>query len=204
MEQLKARYPGKSQVTHMVVPDFTTGHAPFTEVVGERRFDDAVASHVIEHVPDFVGWLWNIWSVVKEKSVVSLAIPHAERTFDARRRQSSFGDAAEAYLGAFKRPSPAQIIDAQTGIAAFHDKPNPLKTAFEAFRLANHVRQTGHYVDMHCWVFTPDSWREILRTMETYGLLGFELLDVIDHGSDEFLVHLAKRPDWKRPDHLAL
>jgi hypothetical protein len=80
VEQLKARYPGKSQVTHMVVPDFTTGHAPFTEVVGERRFDDAVASHVIEHVPDFVGWLWNIWSVLKEKSVLSMAIPHAERT----------------------------------------------------------------------------------------------------------------------------
>ncbi len=186
----------------LVEPDFASGGAAFTDVVGALRFDYCLASHVVEHVPDMVGWLWEIWSVLRDGGALSLAVPHAEHTFDARRRLSSLAELADAYFARLKAPSPRQIIDAQLGSALFHEAPDMALAAFHAFHQANHARKTGLYVDLHCNTFTPESFAHLMACLDRCELLGFDMLSMGYRGGDEFTVHMRKRADKVLPDHI--
>jgi len=185
----------------LVDPDFAIGGAPFVDVVGALRFDYAIASHVIEHVPDVIGWLWQVWSVLRDGAVLSLAIPHAEKIFDARRAVTTLADLTEPYFGKATRPGPRQIIDAMLGSAAYYGK-DMVEAAFTSFHLANHARKTGLYCDTHCSVFTPASFAHVLRCLDKCELLGFEVLGIAHPGDDEFFAHLRKRADKMLPDHI--
>ncbi len=70
-----------------------------------------VASHVIEHVPDLVGWLGELAEVLATGGALSLAIPDKRFCFDRRRAESRLGEVIEAHLQARLRPSPGQVFD---------------------------------------------------------------------------------------------
>jgi len=92
-QELTPRYQGHGvHIPSVVDPDFAVGDGDFLTAVGDLRFDYAIASHVIEHVPDMIGWLWQIWSVLQDGAVLSLAVPHAAKMFDARRRLTNLAD----------------------------------------------------------------------------------------------------------------
>ena len=193
---LVPRYRGHGVVeAALVEPDYVVGEGSYAAATGGRRFGYAVASHVVEHVPDMVGWLWQLWSVLEDGAVLALAVPHAERIFDSRRRLSSMAELVDAYFSRLVRPSPRQIIDAMIG-SALHHGADVRDQTFHAFHKANHSRKTGLYVDQHCNTFTPDSMAGLLADLDHCGLLGFELLRL---GStplqDEFAVHLRRRAD---------
>ena len=85
------------------------------DVVWDRRLASAlgdrapvgyvVASHVIEHVPDLVGWLGELAEVLATGGALSLAIPDKRFCFDRRRAESRLGEVIEAHLQARLRPS---------------------------------------------------------------------------------------------------
>ncbi len=54
-EELAARYGHGIEPSMIADPDFITGTLPLAAAVGGRRFGYAVASHVMEHVPDMIG-----------------------------------------------------------------------------------------------------------------------------------------------------
>jgi SAM-dependent methyltransferase len=120
----------------VVDADFIVGEGSFLDAVGGQRFDYAVASHVIEHIPDMIGWLWEVWSVLRDGAVLSLAVPHADHIFDAPRRRTSFADLLEPYFDRATRPSSRHIVDAGLGAALFYGH-DMLDAAFKAFHLAN-------------------------------------------------------------------
>ncbi len=197
------RYTGHGVIeAALVEPDFVVGGGTYAAATGGRRFGYAVASHVVEHVPDMVGWLWELWSVLDDGAVLALAVPHAERIFDSRRRLSSMAELADAYFSRLVRPSPRQIIDAMIG-SALHHGTDVREQTFHAFHKANHARKTGLYVDQHCNTFTPASFAGLIDDLDHCGLLGFELLRLgATPLDDEFTVHLRKRADKVLRDDL--
>ena len=200
---LVSRYTGHGVVqAALVEPDYVVGSGTYLAATGGRRFGYAVASHVIEHVPDMVGWLWELWSVLEDGAVLALAVPHAERTFDSRRHLSSMAELTDAYFSRLVRPSPRQIIDAMIG-SALHHGADLKDQVFKAFHLANHARKTGLYADTHCNTFTPASFAGLLASLDHCGLLGFDLLRLGKTAlDDEFTVHLRKRADKLLRDDL--
>jgi hypothetical protein len=201
-KDLEPRYQSHGvHLPSLVEPDFVTGAASIADVVGGRRFEYCIASHVIEHVPDMIGWLWQIWSVLQDRGVLSLAIPHAERTFDRERRLTTLADLAESYFARAIQPGTRQIIDALLGDALYANA-DYVAASFKAFHLANHARKTGLYCDMHCTVFTPASFAELLRCLDRCELLGFDVLGMHETSSDEFFVHLGKNAAKVLPDHI--
>jgi SAM-dependent methyltransferase len=193
-QALAARFAGLGVQGEAVVEvDFASGGRPYADLVGDLRFGFALASHVVEHVPDMIGWLWQLWSVLRDGAVLALAVPDARRTFDSRRNLTTLAEVTEAYFGRYIRPSPRQIIDNLLGTALHHGSADLLAEAFRAFHLANHSRKDGVYVDLHCHDFTPDSCVALLQALDRCGLLGFELLSLTTTDRDEFFVHLAKR-----------
>ncbi len=200
-EELAARYAHGIAPSMIVEPDFVTGTLPLAVAVGGRRFGYVVASHVMEHVPDMIGWLWQVWSVLEDGGVLALALPHGGHTFDSHRRLSTMADLADAFFAGLVRPSPRQIIDAMTG-SAQHGGADMGRATFEAVHKANHSRKTGLYVDVHCHVFTPESFADLLGHMDAVELLGFDVLRLSYLGTDEFFVSLRRNSGKRLPDHI--
>jgi SAM-dependent methyltransferase len=175
----------------------TSDKVPLDELVeidvvwGERRLRDAVggtvdyvvASHVLEHAPDFVGWLAQIREVLAPGGVLGLAIPDRRFTFDILRPASTLGEMVEAHMLGYRRASIRQVYDSFAGTRPcdVHEawrtdltrvlKPLPAKRE-RALRFVKEL-QAGRYIDAHCWVFTPASFLDHLEAMHELGWLGF-------------------------------
>lgn len=90
--------------------DIVWAARPLAECVG-TPVDYVIASHVIEHVPDIIGWLHDLHGALKRGGTISLAVPDKRFTFDILRPLSTPGQMVEAYLKKQVRPSIAQKFD---------------------------------------------------------------------------------------------
>jgi len=169
----------------IVEVDVVWGEQPLAEAAGQPQ-DYVVASHVIEHVPDLVGWLLELHAALKPGGVLGLAIPDRRFTFDRLRRESSLADMVEAYLLRRRQPSIAQVFDACSGAVAVDaaaawrgdlvlDPDAPLAQAPNALKLAASLLSHPRYLDAHVWVFTPQSFLEVARALTALELFPFTI-----------------------------
>lgn len=151
---------------------------------GEDGYAYAVASHVIEHVPDFVGWLQEVADVLRPGGLVVLAVPDKRYTFDRFRRLSSLSELIDAYLRRSRRPTPGQLFDqAAFGtqleaitawmVPTLPERPARMPDLGHALDYARDAARDGRYVDVHCWVFTPTSFLQAMAALVDLGLLSF-------------------------------
>ncbi|MBA3780525.1 MAG: methyltransferase domain-containing protein [Nocardioides sp.] len=63
-----------------------------------------IASHVIEHIPDLVGWLAQLADVVADDGVLVLAVPDKGYGFDAHRPLTTVGQILAAHEEGHTRP----------------------------------------------------------------------------------------------------
>ena len=67
--------------------DFVWDGRPYGELIGRRHvYDWIIASHVLEHTTDLIGFLNDCDSLLKEGGVLSLAVPDKRYSFDHFRR----------------------------------------------------------------------------------------------------------------------
>lgn len=171
---------------------------------GEVGFDYVIASHVIEHVPDMIGWLTEVAEVLRPGGRLSLAVPDRRYTFDHLRQETRLGDLVEAWLRRNRRPAPASVFDFAAnaawvdvgeawrgvldpaGLRHFVDLPRALQMSREAFE--------GTYHDAHCWVFTPPSLLRLLADLLDLDLLPYRCACFHDTepGSLEMLMVLER------------
>lgn len=59
--------------------------------------------------------------------------------------------------------------------------------------------QEGHYFDLHAWVFTPDSFRQIIRDLHDLQLIELQEQHYHTTRGYEFFVTLAKPISDRRP-----
>jgi len=179
-----------------------------SECVGGRRFGYAVACHVLEHVPNPLGWWEEILECLEGGGRLALVLPIKSRTMDYYRPLTTFAQVAGWYIEKPLRPTPVQVMDFLS--QSFEDKGEldfdkpmpPFKEARrcysdeKALEFARFVNQTDHYLDVHCTVWTPTSFTTILRRLRKAKLLaaGISGPFVGFPGSTraEFLVYLEK------------
>jgi hypothetical protein len=192
------------------------GSGSLAEVIGTgEQFDYAIASHVIEHVPNVLGWFKNICSVLRIGGVFNLAIPDKRYTFDYKRNLSTTGELVEAYLLDFSYPSVRQMFDHCYGARAIEpgspwisksDAENAprlcgdvaLKLAFDQSR---QIVEKARYFDSHCTVVTPSSFLDLLEEVSTLGLFPMVLTSFQDtqQGDFEFFTQFTKFDSPKLP-----
>jgi SAM-dependent methyltransferase len=178
-----------------------------TGLVG-RALDFVVASHVIEHVPDLLGWLQEIHEVLAPGGQLRLAVPDKRYCFDLLRRESSLAEVCEAHVCRRRLPGARQILDfalhsvqvdtAQAWAGAIDPASLPHHyTLAGALDLARDAEQNGHYHDVHCWTFTPGSLVALCGTLAEAGLLGFACDRLLPTARDEleFFVWMRKCED---------
>jgi SAM-dependent methyltransferase len=168
-------------------------------------FDYVIASHVIEHVPDMLGWLREVAEVLQPGGRLLLAIPDRRFTFDYLRVPSRLSEILDAYWRRNRRPMPAQIFDFNSNaveldrIAAWEDRIDTASlpryvNLREAFDRSVEYARNGQYIDVHCWVFTPSSFAALLADLIDLDLLPYTCVRLYEpeRNGDEFLVTLER------------
>lgn len=167
----------------------------------EDKFDAIVASHVIEHTPDLVGFLKQCSRLMHDSSRLYLITPDKRLVFDAIRPLTSTGEVIDAHLLGRQRHVGA-IFDTKINAVSRNkrnlwtpDDTNPLDTIHnfaEARQMLRDVMAKEEYVDTHAWCFTPQSFRLIM-----FDLMGLEFIDLVeceyyDHERTEFFFVMKK------------
>lgn len=174
-------------------------------------YDWAVASHVVEHVPDLVGWLRELAEVVVDDGVLVLAVPDKRFCFDAHRPLTTVGQVLAASEAGVTRPDVRAVYDS-TSAAVDVDTvrlwrgERPAGYAARSHD-ADHVEgllraaRAGEYVDSHVWVFTPDSLLEQLHELRRLGLVAWYVdeLRPTPRNELEFRVRLRRIPRGTDP-----
>lgn len=206
-QELVAKYKEDPAVDDdaIVDLDFIWGQESLLELFGGiAPVDYIVASHLIEHVPDLVGWLQEAAAVLATGGILALAIPDRRYTFDYLKEVSTTSELIGAYLDRLRRPSPSQVyghfsqvveLDAAAAwsAAASDDALEHIHTIGDALELARQAAN-GEYVDTHCWVFTPESFLARMHALVEVGLLDFSVAEVTPTATNEleFYVSLEK------------
>jgi SAM-dependent methyltransferase len=179
---LRAKYeshPGVDRTKIEEVDHIWRGE-PLSEIVGEGRFDVVVASHVIEHTPDMLGFLLECEKTLAPEGRLVLVVPDRRRCFDFFRPASTTGSVLQAHFEGRTRHSAGSAFDFVANYANLEPAgpeapsgrftlPNPVTAAAAA---AARFRDAGSYEDCHAWVYTPSSFRLIASDLAAAGLLG--------------------------------
>jgi len=149
-----------------------------------KKFHWAIASHVLEHVPDPIGWLLEVFEVLEVGAVFSLALPDKHYCFDKFRRETDVADLIDQWVRKQRIPSPRQLYDFLSRSVDFNGKPYESADQFqlatrnytdeEALNFVINSWTTGTYFDAHCSVFTPESFYDLLSKLNAIGIINVE------------------------------
>jgi SAM-dependent methyltransferase len=215
-EDLRAKYrPDPHVDIELLTPvDFVLGAVTLpVAAAAEAPFDYVIASHVIEHVPDVVGWLGEVTEVLTPGGRLSLCVPDRRFSFDVRRRPSEVAEAVEAHLLQLRRPAVRATFDHfyrhvevdavalwRTEVS-YADRPLDVRVAFEE---STRSAETEEYVDTHCWVCSDREFLELYRELAGMGLVDLAVVSATPTAVDdhEFFVTLEKLPSGLTPDEV--
>ena len=181
---------------------------PYQKLVKGTKFGLIIASHVVEHVPNLIGWLKDIESVLHDDGIVQFAIPDKRYCFDFRRRLTDISDIIGAYLEDRKKPAPGIVYE------HFLYVPNeicndPVKhhngevshefhITKEYHELALHFAKESlhNYIDTHCWVWTPESFIKLMGILYDNKLIKLRVIEeetkFTEVNSYEFYITMKK------------
>ncbi|MBV8642737.1 MAG: methyltransferase domain-containing protein [Candidatus Eremiobacteraeota bacterium] len=207
---LIAKYAAQGIDTSRIQPiDFVWSGQPYAELVGERRYDWIIASHVIEHVPDPVGFLRDCASVLAPSGVLSLVVPDKRFCFDHYRPPSALARLIDAHVRGETRTTAGAAVE-HVMYASVVDgaitwepttngsEPTFLHTVEQARAMFDSVVRDGASHDIHAWAFTPQSFRLVVEDLFQLGLTPLRERAWHDTQGYEFFVQLAR--DGSGPD----
>lgn len=195
------------EVDYIVGPGSTLLEA----VEGRTDFDYLIASHVIEHVANPIGWLAQVEEVLVKDGLVSLVIPDKRYCFDVNRVETRSQDWVDWYFRDLRQPSYAHIFDFYahavtidgavdtagiwagtvdyTGVRR-SDVPDADVAGYKA---CLDLQSSGRYMDVHTGAYTPLSFLDLLDVSARIGLLNYEVAHLVPTPRDELEFYVTLR-----------
>ena len=181
------------------------------EAVAEGApFQHVVASHVIEHVPDMLGWLRDVAQVLTWDGALLLAVPDRRYCFDVHRSPTTVGQVVQAHLDGDRTPSVRAVLDhfmravdlsAEQAWAGVQPPTQGLHPLDDVRRhLAR--QQAGDYVDCHVWPLTPRGFADLMDDLLALDQVDFavERLTATRVGEQEFYATLRRLDRRREPE----
>lgn len=204
-EGLRKKYAGHQvNLENIEEVDFVWSGQSLTELIGKSSYYDwIIASHVIEHVPDLVSFLQQCEDLLKPDAKLSLVVPDKRCCFDHFNPLSLTGSFLDAFQDRRTRPSPGQVFDHFSNASKCDDQiawSAAIKGRLElvhSFEQAGEVwRRAGtsdDYFDVHCWRFTPESFRLVITDLNALGLIDMTIVKEFETDGCEFYATLVIR-----------
>ncbi|MDE7323303.1 MAG: methyltransferase domain-containing protein [Lachnospiraceae bacterium] len=208
-QELVGRYAAMGLDTSKIEEvDYIWDGRPYSEVTGRTdSYDYIIASHVIEHVPDFIGFLRDCSKMLKMNGILSLAVPDKRYTLDHFRMVTTTGKVINDFLQGEKYGSVGALTDywnhvvRRSGLTSWsRARDKILKKEYEfvhdaefnrkAFEDCGGKVQTAH--DFHQNVFTPASFELLVYELWEYGLIDLKIETLYDTTAEEFIVQMRK------------
>jgi len=185
---------------------------PFIDYVSQNgelsaikdKFELIISSHAIEHTPDLISHLIQIYNLLSVNGVYALMVPDCRYCFDHFIPPSSIADILQAHIEGRKVHTLASIIEHRAltthndpakhweGIHGERSEtdPNRLLAAISEWKSAK-----GGYIDVHAWQFTPQSFESLITLLGNANLINLQPIRVYNpvRGSNEFLVILGRK-----------
>lgn len=205
---LAEHYANDPNVDVNLIPeiDIVTGGRRIVNFVDPDSIDFVVASHVLEHVPDFLTWLEDNMTILKVGGRVGVAYPDRRYCFDLKRQPSKFSEMIAATLELRTKPSFSQLCDHFFNVANAKAKDiwdgsttaDNAPYVFDRKSVVGRLREMQRkqdYIDAHCWIFADHELLDLL-THEINDFMGGRI-EVISffkttRGSNEFYFTLER------------
>jgi SAM-dependent methyltransferase len=173
-------------------------------------FGRLIASHVIEHIPDPVGFLASASRLLAPGGVIALAVPDKRYCFDLFKPVSTTGDLLAAHdpggpgrhtaRTQFHQVAYSALVDG-TGAWGQHPVARAalINTLPEALRAFAETRSDAgsEYVDAHAWQFTPSAFCLAILELAEAGLIDWHIAHCTPAMGAEFIAILHRgRLDW--------
>lgn len=202
--------------------DYIWDGRSYAQVTGKcGSYDYIIASHVIEHVPDFIGFLKDCSSMLKPNGILSLAVPDKRFTLDHFRMVTTTGKVINDYLSNEQYGSMGALTDywnhviRRDGMDSWprtQDKKIKKEYVFihdEEFNRKNYQESVGvkGIRDFHQNVFTPASFELLIYELWEYDLIDLKIETLYDTTAEEFIVSMRKarqRPVMKDEERMEL
>lgn len=209
-EALREKYRQDPDVDIDEIVDVTAilGEGTLAHSVG-TTVDYVVASHVIEHVPNLIGWLNELCSILNEGGEIRLVVPDKRFTFDYLRATTRLSDVLYADLVKARFPMAHIVMDYVLNVVKLDGakawrsqiEPGTLErhhTLRDAQNIAQQILSTNAYHDVHCWVFTPRSMAQLFVALTDHRLVELECVSFHDTAQDtiEFFVGMRQTKDF--------
>lgn len=171
------------------------------------KVDIIIASHVLEHFPDLLGFLRSADHVVAEDGVITVAYPDRRYCFDCYRPWSTTGQVLQAHLSrdavhplhtAFDHHAYSALSD---GRLAWGPAPYNPPQLIDPFAVAADILRThfdvgsGEYKDYHAWQFSPAGFELVMLELRALGLMRWWIEKLEGPTNFEFFARLRHRAD---------
>lgn len=183
--------------------DYLWSGQDYVEVTGKsKHYDWVIASHVIEHTPDLVGFLLNCDSVLKDDGVLSLAVPDKRYCFDHFRPISGIGNIIDSHLSKNKINSPGTVAEYFLNVVKKDGKiawDSQTEGSYEQIhnlaQAKNNMKRIMKYqlfMDCHSWCFVPHSFRLLIQDLFDLELIPFREVSFTNTIGTEFFITLGR------------
>ncbi len=183
--------------------DYVSDGGSILKLVGKpQHYDYIIASHVIEHTTDLLGFISDCEQLLKDTGVLVLAVPDKRFAFDCLRSYSTTGQILQAHLERRQRHTPGQVFDevaynclrdgaiawknGDSGPLSFFRPLSDAKAAFEK------LQQQDIFYDIHAWQFTPAGFRLIMNDLFEIGSIYLRETSFHETLGNEFFISLSK------------
>lgn len=216
-DELRRKYREMGQDPSLIEEvDHIWKGGPLDDLVRQPgAYDFIFASHVVEHIPDVLGFINACDRLLNDTGVLVLVVPDKRYCFDVFRPIASTGDIIQAHLDRRERHLPGKIFDhfayltVRNGAPTWDKWSNGPATfllpSLEDARVKLEASNSD-YVDAHGWQFVPSSFRLILNDLDAIGLT--QMKEVAFHDSDghacEFFISLSRSGRGCSLDRLSL
>jgi len=191
-------------------PHQTPPHVDYVSPTGDLSiinevFSAVVSSHCIEHQPDLIRHLQGVASILKPNGRYYLMIPDKRYCFDHFMPSSKISDILESYIEKRRVHRAGSVVE-HCALITHNDcarhwqgshadpgyeegMPERIKNAMNLF-----IEQSGAYIDVHAWQFTPLTFRKIIGILFELGLTSMSVERVYNtpQGRNEFTAVLRK------------
>lgn len=195
--------PSGIDVSKIEDVDFIWNNQSYAELTGKKNyFEWIIASHLIEHTPDLIGFLNDCTEVLSEKGIISLAIPDKRYCFDHYRPITGISKIIDNHLAKSKVHTPGTVAEYFLNVVSMSNQITWTKESKGAMSFIHNkedaisgmktVIKDSAYLDVHAWCFVPHSFRLLIHDLNLLGLIKLREVDFFQTEGCEFFMTLGK------------